>query len=76
VPYRFDTLGWVHEESHRVTLVGIDGTKTHLTDPIGRFRSPVPDGDRIVFLADGDVVAEMVDPTPESILDEMKHMGS
>ncbi len=31
---------------------------------------------RIVFLADGDVVAEMVDPTPESILDEMKHMGS
>ena len=52
VPYRFDTLGWVHEESHRATLVGIDGDKTHLTDPIDRFRSPILDGDRIVFLAD------------------------
>jgi putative ABC transport system ATP-binding protein len=31
--------------------------------------------DRIVFLADGDIVDEMIDPTPESILDQMKHLG-
>ena len=32
--------------------------------------------DRIVFLDDGDIVDEMVDPTPESILDQMKHLGA
>ncbi len=32
--------------------------------------------DRIIFLDDGDVVDEMADPTPESILDKMKHLGS
>jgi len=32
--------------------------------------------DRIVFLDDGDIVDEMSDPTPESILDKMKHLGA
>lgn len=32
--------------------------------------------DRIIFLEDGDVVDEMTDPTPESILDQMKHLGA
>ena len=32
--------------------------------------------DRIVFLEDGDTVDEMTDPTPESILDQMKHLGA
>lgn len=31
--------------------------------------------DRIIFLDDGDIVDEMVDPTPETILDQMKHLG-
>ncbi len=31
--------------------------------------------DRIIFLDDGDVVDEMAEPTPESILDKMKHLG-
>ena len=32
--------------------------------------------DRIIFLADGKVVAEMRDPTPEKVLDRMKQLGS
>ncbi len=32
--------------------------------------------DRIVFLDDGRIVAEMLDPTQDSILDEMKRLGS
>jgi putative ABC transport system ATP-binding protein len=32
--------------------------------------------DRVVFLADGRIVHEIVDPTVESILDEMKQLGS
>ena len=31
--------------------------------------------DRIVFLDDGDTVDEMVDPTVDSILEKMKHLG-
>ena len=31
--------------------------------------------DRIIFLDDGDIVDEMLDPTPETILDQMKHLG-
>ncbi|MEE8489516.1 MAG: ATP-binding cassette domain-containing protein, partial [Acidimicrobiia bacterium] len=31
--------------------------------------------DRIVFLDDGDIVDEMVDPTVDSILEHMKHLG-
>lgn len=31
--------------------------------------------DRIVFLDDGDIVDEMVDPTADSILEQMKHLG-
>ncbi len=31
--------------------------------------------DRIVFLDDGDIVDEMVDPTVDSILEQMKHLG-
>lgn len=32
--------------------------------------------DRIVFLADGRVVDEMLDPTPQKVLDHMKDMGA
>jgi putative ABC transport system ATP-binding protein len=32
--------------------------------------------DRIVFLADGQVVGELLDPTSESVLDMMKQLGS
>jgi len=32
--------------------------------------------DRIVFLADGKIVAEMTEPTPEKVLDRMKSLGS
>ncbi len=32
--------------------------------------------DRIVFLDDGKIVAEMLDPTQDSILDKMKTLGS
>jgi len=31
--------------------------------------------DRVVFLADGQVVAEIADPTPERVLDRMKRLG-
>jgi putative ABC transport system ATP-binding protein len=31
--------------------------------------------DRVVFLADGKIVDEMADPTAESVLDFMKHLG-
>ena len=31
--------------------------------------------DRIVFLDDGGIVDEMVDPTVDSILEQMKHLG-
>jgi putative ABC transport system ATP-binding protein len=32
--------------------------------------------DRIIFLADGRIVNEMTDPTPERVLDQMKNFGS
>ena len=32
--------------------------------------------DRIVFLADGHVVDEMREPTPERVLDRMKNLGN
>ncbi len=32
--------------------------------------------DRIIFLDDGDIVDEMTDPTPDSILEQMKHLGA
>jgi len=32
--------------------------------------------DRIIFLADGRIVAEMTEPTPEKVLDRMKSLGS
>ncbi len=31
--------------------------------------------DRIVFLADGRVVAEMLEPTVERVIDQMKQIG-
>ncbi len=31
--------------------------------------------DRVVFLADGQVVDELADPTAESVLDRMKQLG-
>jgi putative ABC transport system ATP-binding protein len=31
--------------------------------------------DRIVFLADGKIVDEMMDPTAERVLDRMKNLG-
>ena len=33
------------------------------------------EADRVVFLADGTVVDEMFDPTPELVLDRMKTLG-
>jgi putative ABC transport system ATP-binding protein len=32
--------------------------------------------DRIVFLADGKVVSEMLEPTAEKVLDRMKSLGN
>lgn len=32
--------------------------------------------DRVVFLGDGKVVGQMVDPTPESVIDHMKTLGA
>ncbi len=32
--------------------------------------------DRIVFLNDGDIVDEMTEPTPDTILEKMKHLGA
>ncbi len=32
--------------------------------------------DRIVFLADGQIVAELRNPTPDTVLDEMRKLGS
>lgn len=32
--------------------------------------------DRIIFLADGKIVAELTEPTPERVLDRMKSLGS
>jgi putative ABC transport system ATP-binding protein len=32
--------------------------------------------DRIVFLDDGSIIDEMVDPTPDSVLDKMKQLGA
>ncbi|MGZ8763454.1 MAG: ABC transporter ATP-binding protein, partial [Acidimicrobiia bacterium] len=31
--------------------------------------------DRVVFLADGKIVDEMLEPTSESVLDRLKHFG-
>ena len=31
--------------------------------------------DRVVFLADGKVVREMLDPTADTVLDVMRHLG-
>jgi putative ABC transport system ATP-binding protein len=31
--------------------------------------------DRVVFLADGRIVDEMADPTPDRVLDRMKRFG-
>jgi putative ABC transport system ATP-binding protein len=32
--------------------------------------------DRVVLLADGRAVGEIVDPTPEAVLDRLKHLGA
>ena len=32
--------------------------------------------DRVVFLADGRVTDELLDPTPDSVLDHMRRLGS
>jgi putative ABC transport system ATP-binding protein len=32
--------------------------------------------DRVLFLADGDIVDEMTDPTADAVLDYMKHLGA
>ena len=31
--------------------------------------------DRVVFLADGTIVDEVLDPTPDTVLDTMKSLG-
>jgi putative ABC transport system ATP-binding protein len=31
--------------------------------------------DKALFLADGKIVGEMVDPSPEKVLDQMKALG-
>jgi putative ABC transport system ATP-binding protein len=31
--------------------------------------------DRIVFLADGKIAGEMTQPTPDRVLDYLKHLG-
>jgi putative ABC transport system ATP-binding protein len=32
--------------------------------------------DRVLFLADGKIVDEMANPTADSVLDYMKHLGA
>jgi len=36
---------------------------------------PASYADRIVFLADGRVVDEMIDPTPQTVLERMHRIG-
>ncbi|UCG41104.1 MAG: S9 family peptidase [Acidimicrobiia bacterium] len=55
VPYRFDTLGWVHTDRHRIALVPTaGGDPEFLTDPLRSIMSPkvTPAGDAVVFLSD------------------------
>ena len=53
----------VHELGQTIVMV------TH--DPVAASYA-----DRVVFLADGQVVAEMHDPTPDSVIDHMRTLGS
>jgi putative ABC transport system ATP-binding protein len=55
--------GAVHELGQTVVMV------TH--DPVAASYA-----DRVVFLADGRIVDEMTDPTPEKVLDLMKRLGA
>jgi putative ABC transport system ATP-binding protein len=32
--------------------------------------------DRVLFLADGDIVDEMTQPTSDAVLEHMKHLGA
>jgi putative ABC transport system ATP-binding protein len=52
----------VHELGQTIVMV------TH--DPVAASYA-----DRVVFLADGHIVDELLDPTPESVLDRMKSFG-
>ncbi|NND84430.1 MAG: S9 family peptidase [Acidimicrobiia bacterium] len=55
IPYRFDTLGWIHDDRHRLALVPAGGGEpTFLTEPLRSMMSPkvTPSGDAVVFLAD------------------------
>lgn len=55
IPFRFDTVGWVHTDRHRIAIVPAGGgDPTFLTDPLRGVMSPqvTPDGSGVVFLAD------------------------
>jgi putative ABC transport system ATP-binding protein len=32
--------------------------------------------DRVIFLADGQIVSELIEPTPDTVLDTMKKLDS
>ncbi len=54
VPYRFDTLGWIHTDRHRLAVVSPSGSVRYLTDPLPTLLTPrlTPDGTSVVFLSD------------------------
>ncbi len=55
IPYRFDTIGWLHTDRHRIATVPVEGGEpTFLTDPLRGVMSPrvTPDGSAVVFLTD------------------------
>ncbi len=54
LPYRFDTLGWVHTDRHRLAVIPLDGETRFLTDPLPIISSPrlAPDAGSVVFLSD------------------------
>ncbi len=54
VPFRFDTLGWIHTDRHRLAIVPLQGEVRFLTDPLPHIMSPTlsRDGSAVLFLSD------------------------
>lgn len=84
IPYRFDTLGWVHTERHRLAIVPLDGEHRFITDPLLSVASPrvSKDGELVVFLSDlsGNPVSDMRRavyrvPTTGGEIEEIAPMG-
>lgn len=63
IPYRFDTLGWIHTDRHRLTIVPLEGEHRFITDPLLSISGPrvTKDGESVVFLSDlrGEPISDM-----------------